>query len=206
MAAGWTRRTFDADGVTEHPVGPNFQRLRSEFGGAVVLALDVSGSMSGDRIRKAVEGCHRFVEEAADAGYSVGVILWHHGIEDDVAPSSDPRAARGLLDRARASGGNKAVPFLTKAHEQLMALDVGDRVVAIFGDGDLGPQAAAERKAAELVADGIRILTCGLGEGSARELATISTEEAAPRTATNDTLADSIASMAQGLTLKKSSR
>ena len=71
MAAGWTRKSFSSDGVTEYPVGPNFERLRSRFGGAVILALDVSGSMQGDRIGKAVNGCGRFIDEAVEAGYRV---------------------------------------------------------------------------------------------------------------------------------------
>ncbi len=199
MAAGWTRKSFSSDGVTEHPVGPHFQRLRSRFGGAVILALDVSGSMQGDRIKKAVKGCQRFIDEAVDAGYQVGVILWHHDVEGVEPPGSSPKAAQSLLSRAVAAGGNNAVPFLTLAHRQLMAIDVGDRVVAIFGDGDLGDRRTAESKAAELTSDNIRILTCGLGEGSAQELAAISTETVAPRTATSENLADSIASMAQGL-------
>jgi Mg-chelatase subunit ChlD len=202
MTTGWTRKSFSADGVTEHPVGPHFQRLRSRFGGAVVLALDVSGSMHGDRLKKAVKGCERFIDEAVDAGYQVGVILWHHGIEGSTPPTVSPKEAHSLLSRAVAAGGNDAVPFLALAHQQLMELDVGDRVVAIFGDGDLGNRGTAESKAAELVSDNIRILTCGLGEGSAHELATISTERAAPRIATSENLADSIASMAQGLIRK----
>jgi len=203
--AGWIRRTFNADGVTEYPVGASFERLRSSFGGAVVLALDVSGSMvASDNIRKAVAGCHRFIAEARAGGYQVGLILWHHDIDGAVPPSLDDAPARRLLDRAVAGGGNLAEPFLTRAHADLMALDVGDRVVAIFGDGDLGPRAVAEAKAAELVADNIRILTCGLGDGSASELAVISTEStsAGPRTAQPDSIADSIASMARGLRLK----
>lgn len=200
MAPGWIRKSFTSDGVTEYPVGPSFEKLRARFGGAVVLALDVSGSMQGDRIAKAVTGCLRFVDEAVAGGYQVGVILWHHGVEDHVAPAMDPGAAHGLLKRAAAAGGNDAVPFLALAHLELMAIDAGDRVVAIFGDGDLGDRHRAETKAAELVRDNIRILTCGLGEGTARELATISTETAVPRVATPETLADSIAEMAQGLT------
>lgn len=202
MAAGWIRKSFTSDGVTEYPFGPNFLRLRSRFGGAVVLALDVSGSMQGDRIAQAVKGCQRFIDEAVEAGYQVGVILWHHDVEGHAAPDVDPKGSHGLLRRAVAAGGNNAVPFLSLAHRQLMALDVGDRVVAIFGDGDLGDRRRAEEKAAELIADNIRILTCGLGDGSAQELATISTETSVPRTATADNLADSIASMAQGLIRK----
>lgn len=200
MAAGWTRKSFSSGGVTEHPVGANFKRLLARSSGAVVLALDVSGSMQGDRIVKAVQGCQRFVDEAVRAGYQVGVILWHHAVEGDSPPHSDPKGARVLLARAKAAGGNSAVPFLTLAHTQLMAVDVGDKVVAIFGDGDLGDRQSAEAKAQQLIADNIRILTCGLDEGSAQELASISTENVAPRTATSENLADSIALMARGLT------
>jgi hypothetical protein len=202
MGAGWTRKSFSSDGVTEYPSGPELGRLRARFGGAVILALDVSGSMQGDRLAKAVTGCNRFIDEAVDAGYQVGVVLWHHGVEGDAAPATDPRGARRLLRSAVAAGGNSAVPFLSLAHRQLMALDVGDRVVAIFGDGDLGDRRLAEDKAAELIEDNIRILTCGLGEGSAQQLAAISTEKSAPRVATADSLADSIASMAQSLVRK----
>lgn len=200
MAAGWIRKSFSSNGVTEYPVGPNFEKLRARFRGAVVLALDVSGSMAGDSIVKAVSGSRRFIDEAVAGGYWVGAILWHHGVEDHVAPAVDPSDAHRLLKRAVAAGGNDAVPFLSLAHRQLMAVDAGDRVVAIFGDGDLGDRHRAEVKAAELVRDNIRILTCGLGEGSARELATISTEAAVTRVATSDTLADTIAAMAKGLT------
>lgn len=199
---GWIRKPFTSDGVTEYPVGPNFERLRSRFGGAVVLALDVSGSMEGDRIVKAITGCRRFIDDAVAGGYQVGVILWHHDVENTVDPTIDPNPAHGLLQRAVAAGGNNAVPFLSLAHRQLMALNVGDRVVAIFGDGDLGDRRLAEEKAGELINDNIRILTCGLGDGSARELAAISTETSAPRMATSENLADSIASMAQGLIRK----
>ena len=202
MIQGWIRKSLSSDGVTEYPVGSQHARLRSRFGGAVVLALDVSGSMYGDRLVKAVSGCHRFIEEAVANGYHVGVILWHHDVGGDAPPVVDLRAARRLLDRAVAGGGNSAVPFLSLAHRQLMALDVRDRVVAIFGDGDLGDRRLAEAKASELIRDNIRILTCGLGEGSAQELAAISTEQAAPRVATTDSLTDAIASMAQGLLRK----
>lgn len=202
MTAGWTRKAFNSDGVTEFPVGPLFERLQGRFSGAVVLALDVSGSMQGDRIAKAVDGCGRFIDEALEAGYQVGLILWHHDVEGYAQPASKPRAAHRLLAKAVAAGGNDAVPFLTLAHRQLMAIDVGDRVVAIFGDGDLGNRATAEAKAAELISDNIRILTCGLGEGSAEELGSISTEDIPPRTASTENLADSIAAMAKGLIRK----
>lgn len=198
MDARWTLKSFTSNGVTGCPFGPNLQRLRSRFGGAVVLALDVIGPMREDRLAKAVNGCKRLIDEDVEAGYQVGVVPWHYDVEGSTLPQSRSVAAHSLPWSARDSGGNDVVPCLNLAHGQLMAVDVGDRVVAIFGDGDLGNRFAIQAQAAGVVAYSIRILTRGLGEGSAQELASISTGTSSPRTATSEDLADSIASMAQG--------
>lgn len=204
MTAGWTRKTFSSDGVTEYPVGTNLERLSFRFGGAVILALDVSGSMSGERTTKAVAGCARFIDEAVEAGYRVGLVLWNHEIAAFIPPLVNPKDARSLLREASSyTGGTNVLPCLELAHRQLLAIDAGDRVLAIFGDGDLGNRSSAEAKAAEMTRDDIRILTCGLGEESARELAAISTETSAPRAATEENLAETIASMAHGLVQRK---
>ena len=39
--ATWTKKTFSSTGVTEYPAGPGLGALQSQFGGKVVLALDV---------------------------------------------------------------------------------------------------------------------------------------------------------------------
>lgn len=206
--ANWIKRAFASNGVTEYPVGPGLEDLQHRFGGSVVLALDISGSMSVrdagpdhsmERLGQAVLGCRAFVEEAIGAHYSVGLILWNHGIAGSVPPSGSPGAVLELLSSAATAGGNNAVPFLGLAHQMLMASPAGDMVVAVFGDGDLGNPAAAQAKAAELVADNIRILTCGLGDASARTLAAISTEASEPRAATGESIIESIAGMASGL-------
>lgn len=205
--ASWTRRVYNATGITEYPAGPGSEALRQRFGGRVVLALDVSGSMachdagpdrSRARLEQAVLGCRVFVTEAVAAGYEVGVILWHHHIQADVACDASPEGALALLASAHSSGGNDVVPCLTRAHE-LLGQGTGDRVVAVFGDGDLGDQQRAQQKAAVLVADNIRILTCGLGDSSAADLAVISTETSAPRSASAESIGSSIAAMATGL-------
>lgn len=206
--ATWTKKNFESVGVTEHPAGEGLDALQRLFSGAVVLALDVSGSMEihdagpdhdVQRLAQAVQGCCAFVTEAVDAHYAVGVILWNHDVMGSVPPASDPQAALTLLAGAVTNGGNDAVPFLELAHRMLLRTGSSDMVVAIFGDGDLGDPGAASTKAHELADDGIRILTCGLGEHSAETLAAISTEASAPRVAASDSIAESIASMARGL-------
>jgi len=211
--ASWIKKSFDATGVTEYPAGAGLDELQKQFGGgSVILALDVSGSMGSNdagvgrntqRLSQAVLGCKAFVREAVEARYEVGLILWDHGVVGSVAPDPSPAGALRLLDAAVVSGGTDVLPCLNLAHSILLSDPRNDMVVAIFGDGDLGDLSAAKAKAAELAADNIRIITCGLGDSSAETLAEISTEKSeVPRTASNDSIVESIASMAKGLVRK----
>ena len=195
----WTRRAFDAPGLTQHPVGPHLAAVQQHLGGAVVLCLDVSGSMGGT-LQRAVRGCRRFVDEALSRGYEVAVALWDGEVAGSVGPAQDAAALNALLDGARVRGGTDVVPALLHSRRMLDGRS-GDRVIAIFGDGDLGDEEAAKRLAATLRAEGIRIITCGLGEASARELAAISTEfgRARPRDASGEGVESAIAGMAAGL-------
>lgn len=195
----WIKKAYDAVGLTQYPVGKHLATLQSRFGGAVVLCLDVSGSMAGGRLAQAKDGCLRFVTEAIAARYDVAGLLWHHGIEGCTELDSDRRAVDRLFAAAVSSGGNNIVPAL-QLSERMLAERTGDRVIAIFGDGDLGDRASALREASRLAVQGIRVITCGLGDASAEELNAISTEtNQAPRVAQQGNIADAIAGMAQGL-------
>ncbi len=197
----WIRRSFGAEGLTQHPVGPYLPKIQERFGGTVILCIDISGSMCGTRLTKAVEGGHRFVRDALRAHYHVGIVLWHHDIGDTLPPTRDERKLTAFLDGATCSGGNDITPTLRACHKWLRERPVTtDRVVVIFGDGDLGDRTRAIESAAVLRADNIRILTVGLGDQAARALDEISTEtKDTPHTATPETITSSIALMAKGL-------
>lgn len=194
----WLKKRFDAVGLTQYPVGRHFAALQEQFGGSVVLCLDVSGSMSGSRLAQAVQGGHRFLAEAVESGYDVAALLWHHGVADHTRLARQPQAANAMLSESVAGGGNDIVPALQRC-EEILGARTGDRVIAIFGDGDLGSPAVARREVDRLTAQGIRVLTCGLGEASAEALSTISTDAASSSVAHADGIADAIAGMAQGL-------
>ena len=94
---------------------------------------------------------------------------------------------------------NGASLILNHCH-QVLDRFTGDRVVALFGDGDLTPKAEVLVKVAQMKAENIRFVTRGLGSFAAREFGQISDEE--PSTASIDTvadLADGIADMATSL-------
>ncbi len=198
--AGWLRRAYDAPGLTQYPTGRHLAAVQARFGGSVVVCLDVSGSMYGNPLAQAVLGCERFVDEALEARYVVAMLLWHHGVAGNTGLSRDRQELTRFLRTATAGGGNDIVPTLDRS-ESLLKGRVGDRVIAIFGDGDLGDPGAATARAAQLRAENIRIMTCGLGQASAESLDVISTESggAGPRVAAVDDIADSIAGMSSGL-------
>jgi uncharacterized protein with von Willebrand factor type A (vWA) domain len=177
--ASWIRRAFSAPGLTQIPPGPHLPRLQGRLGGTVMLCIDVSGSMTGAPLVQAVDGARQFVAEAVAAHYKIGVILWDHGVAAVAEPTPDGRAASGVLDAAWIRGGTNLLPGL----------------VAIFGDGDLGPQRdEVLARVARMKAENIRFVTRGLGSHAARVFGEISDED--PATATIADVSDLAAGIA----------
>lgn len=197
----WIRRDFGSAGLTQYPVGPHLSAIQQSLGGVVLLCIDVSGSMSGRPLASAVRGAKKFADEAITAHYEVGVILWNHAIASSIEPTRTLKPVLKFLDRATSSGGTDINDALEAAHTLLRRRSPRlDRVVAIFGDGDLGNRTRAIAKAAAMRAEDIRILTLGLGDASARALDEISTEaNERPRTATPNTIDTEIAGLSKGL-------
>jgi Mg-chelatase subunit ChlD len=198
--ASWIRRAFSAPGLTQIPPGPHLSSLQGRFGGTVMLCIDVSGSMDGTPILEAVRGARQFVAEAVAAHYKVGVMLWNDQVEDVCEPTPDGRAALALLAPVtRAQGENDLFVALNHCH-QILDRFSGDRVVALFGDGDLTPKTQVLVKVTQMKAENIRFVTRGLGSYAASEFGGISDEE--PASASIDNVAElavGIADMATSL-------
>lgn len=201
--ATWIRRSFGSPGITQVPAGPHVRQLQGRHGGAVMLMIDVSGSMNGRPILEAVAGAREFVREAVGAHYHVGVMLWNTTVVAQATPALDGKAALDLLAPiSSAAGGNALAGPLDQCHS-ILSNFAGDRVVALFGDGDLTPKAEVLAKVTVMKADNIRFVTRGLGVLAAQEFAEITDEK--PETVEVESvaqLATGIASMAA--TLKRS--
>ena len=175
--AEWIRRSFTAAGLTQIPPGPHFGSVQGRFGGTVMLCIDVSGSMDGMPVLEAVRGAGAFVTEAVAAHYKVGVILWNTEVAGLAEPSADGSAASRLLASVTgAYGGTSLLGPLHRCH-QILDEYTGDRVVAIFGDGDLGPREPVLAKVAQMKAEDIRFVTRGLGALAVQEFAKVSSED-----------------------------
>ena len=86
-----------------------------------------------------------------------------------------------------------------KCHQILDGFS-GDRVVAIFGDGDLGPREAVLAKVAQMKAEDIRFVTRGLGPVAVHAYAEVSSEDPADVEVCDvEDLAAGIAGMAASL-------
>lgn len=111
-----------------------------------------------------------------------------------------------LLGRTNsAAGGNNLIGPLNHCHKILDRFkDAPDRVVALFGDGDLTPKGPVVQKVAQMKAENIRFVTRGLGRYAAAEFGEISSEEPS-RASIDDVaeLADGIATMAASLKMKR---
>jgi uncharacterized protein with von Willebrand factor type A (vWA) domain len=197
---GWIRRPFSAAGLTQIPPGPHLAALQGRYGGTVMLCIDVSGSMHGTPILEAVRGAREFVAEAVAAHYKVGVMLWNTGVVALAEPDGDGVAALRLLEPVNsAHGGNNLIGPLERCH-QVLDRFTGDRVVALFGDGDLTPRERVLAKVAQMKCENIRFVTRGLGATAAREFGEISSEEASTATVSRvEELAAGIRGMAASL-------
>lgn len=201
--ANWVRRSFDSHGLTQYRPGPHLAKIQALSYGWAILCIDVSGSMHGSRLADACAGARTFLAEAIANNYRVALVSWDTGIVesydfDTAADAIDAALLRGL----RGGGGTNIVPVLVHSYSVLRELR-GDRVVAVFGDGDLGDASEAQRQAAAMGADGIRIVTLGLGAGAASALDAISTEEReAPRVVDDGGISAGIAGLARVLKTK----
>src|ERR1019366_4117122 len=198
--ASWIRRPFSAPGLTQIPPGPHLGALQGRFGGTVMLCIDVSGSMHGSPILEAVRGAREFVTEAVAAHYNIGVMLWNTDVVALSEPTSDGFAAMQLLAPVNSAyGGNDLIGPLARCH-QILDRFTGDRVVALFGDGDLTPKDRVLVKVAQMKSENIRFVTRGLGLMAAREFGEISDEEASTAAVDRvEDLAAGIAGMAASL-------
>ncbi|HKS48317.1 MAG TPA: vWA domain-containing protein [Amycolatopsis sp.] len=203
--SSWLRKNFDGIGLTQSPPGPHLAALQAKYGGTVLLCIDVSGSMTGKPLREAIKGGEQFLTEAWGAYYRCGIVLWHDKVARYVAPdASREKVLSGLRSSVR-SGGTNIVPALEQALKVFRPL-TGDRVLCVFGDGDLGNRRRAVMLSRELCAMGVRIVVRGLGRGAAEALAELTCpgQHDDEQLITGEQhIGAGIASMAKGLTMRR---
>lgn len=205
--SSWVRRDFDGIGLTQAPPGPYLRVLQERYGGHVLLCLDVSFSMAGERLRQAVTGAAEFLDEAEEAHYECGLVLWSDSVVSCVPPGDGRQQVLNALRTAKVTGGTRLAPALRRGIE-VLAERRGDRVLCLFSDGQLADQSEAVELARRACASGIRIIVRGLGGPAAASLGDLACPGAADDGQEITAAADvpsGIASMARGLTTRPGS-
>ncbi|WP_424187960.1 vWA domain-containing protein [Actinokineospora sp. G85] len=159
-------------GLTQSPPGKHLEAVQARFAGSALLCIDVSGSMSGSPLNEAVAGGLQFLVTARENNYECGLVLWHHDVETHVPIGSGHRTVEKALRAARSIGGNDFSATLTIAENEL-APRQGDRVLCVFGDGDIGHAPAMVPRARQLCAQGVRIVVSGLGPRATEHLSVL---------------------------------
>jgi molecular chaperone DnaK len=143
---------------------------------AVVLVIDVSGSMQGSKLAEAKSACLSFVEELERAGCAERVAIVSFGSEARtiLRMGSSPATQRDAVQALEVEGSTNLAAGLHRAQGELAELS-GRRVVVVLTDGEPDDRAAALAvrdalvvEEAELIARGV----AGADENFLRELAT----------------------------------
>jgi Ca-activated chloride channel homolog len=161
LASGEQRIYAEVTVVADAPAGA---RARAPV--AMVIALDTSGSMAGDKIRRAREAAVRLIDEMDDDDQ---IAFVRYASEAEVVqPLARVRDVRaGLLARVReldAAGGTNIPLALEGALGALREADAKRvRRVVLVSDGQDSGRKQAERAATQAAATGVVVSSLGVG-------------------------------------------
>ncbi len=155
------------------PIDPS--EFRSSL--TIVLALDVSGSMSGSPMQDAQKAMASFVDNYAKSGTEIGVIAVSDRVCWVQKPTSDSEACKKAIygmTCGMTGYGNSVDPFVEILNE-LRSVD-GDRYAIILADGVWSYQNQAITYAKKCNAAGIETAAIGFGSADKEFLNSISSQ------------------------------
>ena len=132
---------------------------------SVIFAIDLSGSMYGEPIRKAKEAAKGFVEKLDLTHTSVGLLLFADRCKMDTKLTQSYKELVKGIDKwgsgSGVGGGNMAEPF-TLAHKHLKDVE-GHRFLVVLTDGVWYDQSKAIRQAKKCHESNIGVIAIGFG-------------------------------------------
>ena len=136
----------------------------------LAVVLDKSGSMSGDKLRKAKDAAIASIERL-NADDIVSVVAYDHTVQVLVPATkvADRAAIRGAIERLTAGGNTALFAGVSKGAAEVRKFLDRQRVnrVILLSDGqaNVGPSSPAElgNLGASLIKEGISVATLGLG-------------------------------------------
>lgn len=144
-------------------------RAAVPVGGAVVLCIDTSGSMTADdvqptRSQAALEALHAFVN-ASPESTAVGVVSFATGAQVLAAPTRDRDQVRAALEAIPPPNGATAIGDALATAQRILPKS-GHRVVVLITDGENNFGSDPMQAARDLGAHRIPLYTIGIGTNS----------------------------------------
>jgi len=152
------------------PVRSNFEKEREKPSLAMVLVIDKSGSMGGEKIELAKDAARAAVELLGPKD-SLGVIAFDGDsyIVSEVRTASDKRAISDAIATIQASGGTNMYPAMSDAYDQLRNASARLKHVIMMTDGQSTP-GDFHGMASDMAASQITLSTVALGQGASEDL------------------------------------
>jgi len=146
----------------------------------LAIVLDKSGSMSGDKLRKAKDAAIASIERLG-ADDIVSVVAYDHTVQVLVPATkvSDRAAIRGAIERLTAGGNTALFAGVSKGAAEVRKFLDRQRVNRIIllsdGQANVGPSSPADlgNLGASLIKEGISVATLGLGLDYNEDLMTV---------------------------------
>ena len=164
------------------------------------LAIDVSGSMRGDRLTKAKQSAISFLENVDLAHCSVGLIAFSDNAATKLEAAQNANefeAAVQELACGETGGGTSGQPF-DEAQPRLAG--PGPAFLVVLTDGEWFGRSYALRRARECHKAGIEVIAIGIGEADEAFLAQIASSDQGSFFSSLDGLEETFSTIAQVVT------
>ncbi|MEF3303324.1 VWA domain-containing protein, partial [Paenibacillus sp. GYB003] len=138
---------------------------------ALMLVIDKSGSMSGDKIQLAQEAAARTVQLMREKD-TIGVLAFDSAPWWVVEPQQlkDPKKVTDRINSIAADGGTEIYTAVAEAYSKLQGVNAQRKHIILLTDGQSATNQSYEALAADMVQNNVTLSSVAIGDGADTQL------------------------------------